>query len=616
MARKINLLPAFVFLFLLSSCSFQFSDDFFEDIDQLDPNVLITVEPFEEGISLNSPRTVTYTFSSDPRHRLYNVNVDIDGQGILESQDRTGSFEVNTDALSEGEHILRVRFQFSSGTGSLADINELERIEGLLEYRFIVDKSSPETVVLSNVEVNNGTLFVRWEDVEQQNFDEALLLVYDAEDNRLLREIELTLEQVLAGEFNDIRSTELDLEYEILLRNRYAESLSDRIGITLQSPTLRGQVISDSQYRVIWTEHPLYGNFDFYTYNMRPNNTFVELSNRGGELIVDDAPVFGQTEIHSLFLERESDNEYLHFVSGEMHFGEPFESADGENYVFSTQRNSIFTVILDGETTFNALREVIIHEMNPETLDIVRTRTYFTIFDSFANLTVDPLTQNLILDLNDSSYVINPDSLDIIATWNAEDYTTDVFNIHTYYRNGFVIVEKLNGETVSIFDASTQDLLYQSNIEYRFFISDDGETFINNDAVYRWDGNAFNLVHSIPTVGNVSAHEAFFVPNQNLVVYSNINSNPVIYDYVLDTTQSISQVTGIHDIKYDPVSDKLCLFREDPNDFRNDIAYLYSLSMGLEKSLTVFEDNRGRYYYYLNEILISNQGLYLLDYFN
>lgn len=613
---KIHLLPFALLILFFSSCSFQFSEDFFTDLEDQGSNVLITIEPFEEGISLNAPRTVSYSFSSDPRHRLYSINVDIDGQGILGTQDRAGSFVVNTDALSEGEHTLRVRYQFSSGTGSLADLNDLERMEGSISYTFTVDKSSPDPVTLTDVDVSNGTIWIRWEDVVQQNFDEAVLLVYDPEDNRILRQIELTPEDILVGEYNDILSTELELEYEIMLSNRYAESTGNRIGISLDYPSLRGQVINDSQYRVLWTEHPLYGNFDFYTYNMRPNNTFVELSNRGGELIVDDAPVFGQTEVHSLNLERESDFTYLHFVSGEMHFGETFESDHGENYVMSTSRNSIFTVVLDGGTTHNAPRDVIIHELNPETLEIITSRNYFTITDSFANLTVDPISNNLILDLSDSTYLIDVNTLDILSTWNAEDYSTDINNIHTYYRNGFVILEKLSRESLSIYDANTQNLLYQSNIEYQFFIADDGETFINNNAVYRWDGSTFNEALAINKIGNVSVHEAFFIPNQNIVVYSNINSNPVIYDYVADTSQSIPQLIGIDDIKYDPVSDKLCLFKRDPDDSSNDIAHLYSLTNGVEKQLKVFVDFSTRYYHYLNQKLISNQGLYLQDYFN
>ncbi|WP_420400116.1 hypothetical protein [Flagellimonas sp.] len=613
---KINLLLLSLFLLFFSSCSFQFSEDFFADLEDQGSNALITVEPFENGISLSAPRTVSYSFNSDPRHRLYSINVDIDGQGILGTQDRTGSFVVNTDALSEGEHTLRVRYQYSSGTGSLADLNDLERLEGSISYTFTVDKSSPDPVTLTNVDVSDGTIWIRWEDIGQQNFDEAVLLVYDPEDNRILRQIELTPEDILAGEFNDTLSTDLELEYEIMLSNRYAESTGNRIGISLDYPSLRGQVINDSQYRVLWTEHPLYGNFDFYTYNMRPNNTFVDLSNRGGELIVDDDPVFGQTEVHSLNLQRENDFTYLHFVSGEMHFGETFEASHGENYVLSTQRNSIFTVVLDGGTTHNAPRDVIIHELDPETLEIVTSRNYFTITDSFANLTVDPISNNLILDLKDSTYLIDVNTLEILSSWNASDYTLDTYNIHTYYRNGFIIVEKLSRESVYIFDAATRNLLYQSNIEYKFHIADDGETFVNNNAVYRWDGNAFNEVLALNLIGNVSVHGVYFVPNQNIVVLSHIDSNPVIYDYVADTSQIIPQLTGIDDIKYDPVSDKLCMFRRDPDDSSNDIAYLYSRTSGVEKQLKVFVDFRTRYYHYLNEKLISNQGLYLQDYFN
>ncbi|WP_431130233.1 hypothetical protein, partial [Flagellimonas flava] len=77
----------------------------------------------------------------------------------------------------------------------------------------------------------------------------------------------------------------------------------------------------------------------------------------------------------------------------------------------------------------------------------------------------------------------------------------------------------------------------------------------------------------------------YFVPNQNIVVLSHIDTNPVIYDYVADTSQIIPQLTAIDEIKYDPVSDKLCMFRRDADDSSNDIAYLYSQTSGVEKQL-------------------------------
>ena len=55
-------------------------------------------------------------------------------------------------------------------------------------------------------------------------------------------------------------STELNLAYAIVLKNHYAQSESNRLGLTLEEPTFEGKIVSSSSYRIIWSEHPLYGN--------------------------------------------------------------------------------------------------------------------------------------------------------------------------------------------------------------------------------------------------------------------------------------------------------------------------------------------------------------------
>ena len=122
------------------SCSFQFSEDHYVELEQPLPNAMISVEPFEEGIVLASPRTVTYSFNGNGKHRLYSVNIQIDDTPILGSNDVSDSFTINTDALTEGEHVLKVTIQYSSGSRSLADLNDRERINQTIDYNFYIDK--------------------------------------------------------------------------------------------------------------------------------------------------------------------------------------------------------------------------------------------------------------------------------------------------------------------------------------------------------------------------------------------------------------------------------------------------------------------------------------------
>nr|WP_286944038.1 hypothetical protein [Allomuricauda sp.] len=597
------------------SCSFEFSEDHYVELEQPLPNAMISVEPFEEGIVLASPRTVTYSFNGNGKHRLYSVNIQIDDTPILGSNDVSDSFTINTDALTEGEHVLKVTIQYSSGSRSLADLNDRERINQTIDYNFYVDKSSPETVSLNNIEVVDGSIFIRWNSIQKTNFDEAFLNVFDPENGRLIRQIELDTEIISNGIFNDTLSTELNLAYAIVLKNHYAQSESNRLGLTLEEPTFEGKIVSSSSYRIIWSEHPLYGNFDHYSYNVRPNNTFVQLSNRGGEYLVNDDPVFGQPEFHQLNLKR-NDDETLFYVGDVLDFAQDFEAKSGVNYVYSEKTKSIFTVVLDGNSTFNAPRDVVIYELDAANLATIRSKNLFTIFDSSVNLVIDPISQNLILDLKDSSHLIDIVGLSIQESWNAEDYVSDTYNIKTAYRNGFLAIEQISGRQISIFDISTGNLVYQSNIEHLFFVADDGRTLINNEKVFRWQNNKFEPVSEIDKLGNVAPHEAIFIPDQNLVVYSDIYGHPVIYDYGNNSKTVITELEDIYRIVFDSTTNNLCFFKRDPNDYYLREAFLYNLISGLQKTLKVYGGRGSIYHYYLGGKLFSNQGLYLNHYFN
>jgi len=600
---------------LFLSCTFEFSEDFFVEIEQTEPNALFTVFEVEDNMVITQPITARYAFNGNGRHRLYSVNISIDNQGILGTSAESGEFEINPDDLSEGEHQLTLRYQYSSGTRSLADLNDLERLEESLNFTFTVDKSVPQPVNLTGVEVIDGTIFINWEAPENNIVQEACLNIHRPGEFNPFTIIPIDPETINNLIYNDTQSTELELEYSISLKNRYGESESERISLSLEKPAMYGEIIDANSYRFIWGEHPLYSNFDNYSYNVRPNNTFVDLSNRGGEYIVNDPPTFAQPTFHSLNLQRNGTGQGLSFISERIHFGKSFDVPWGINYVYNQSRNSIYTVILDGSNTFNAPRDVVIYELNAENLQIINSRTLFTIFDAYADLTVDPISQDIVLGLFDSAYIVDPGSLQIKESFSATDYVPASNFIYTRLRNRFLVIERTNGDNVAIYNTTNDQLLYQESVNYRFFIADDGSALFNQNTIYLFDGNTYQPTKNIGTIGNVSAHAVHFIPEKNLCIYSNVNSNPVIYNYLTDTSISIPELTGISRIRYDFVNEKLTMFQED-FDIDVDKAFLVNLNGQVEKSLECFQNNRGQAYYPLNRRLITNQGFYLDNYYN
>jgi len=609
-------LTLFLFYSLFLSCSFEFSEDHFVHLEQPESNALMTVSILENNMTISQPITSNYIFNGNDRHRLYNVNIAIDNQGILGSTENNGAFEINPDPLPEGEHEITIRFQYSSGSKSLADLNELERYEGILRYTVIVDKSVPKPINILGVEVIDGSIYVNWNSSDDNIFQEAYLNVYPPDDYPARRKIELNQEIINSLQFNDTISTDLAMDFSITLKNRYGETEGERINLTLEKPNMYGEIIDGSSYKFIWEEHPLYNNFENYSYNVRPNNTFVTLSNRGGEYLVNDAPTFGQQEYHSLYLQRNNSGLGLHHVSERIHFGKTFEVPWGKTYVFNKERNSIFTVVLDGSSSFNAPRDVILYELDRENLQVLNSKNLFTIYDSYVDLTINPLTNDLIIDLFDSSLIVESSSLNIKETFESTDYVSPSNFIFTRLRNKFLIIERYNGSDVSIYNTETDQLLYQDTVDYRFFIADDGSALFNQGTIYLLNNESYEAIKVIERINNVSAHEVIFIPEKQLCVYSNVNGNPVIYNYGQNTSTIVSEITNIYNIKYDAVNEKLSMFQRDYDSYQIDMAYLVNLNGQVEKSLECFENNTALQYYPLDGKLISNQGIFLDTYFN
>lgn len=614
--RWIYFLTQFLFLCLFLSCSFEFSEDYFVHLEQSEPNAIMTVSTLENNMIVSQPITSSYVFNGNDKHQLYNVNIAIDNNGILGSTNTSGSFEINPDPLSEGEHEVIIRFQYSSGSKSLADLNELERYEGILRYTIIVDKSSPKPITIIGVEVIDGSIYLNWNSTEDNIFQEAYLNVYPPDDYPARRKIELNQEIIYSLKFNDTISTDLAMDFSITLKNRFGETEGERVNLTLEKPKMYGEIIDGSSYKLIWEEHPLYNNFENYSYNVRPNNTFVTLSNRGGEYVVNDAPTFGQKEHHSLNLQRNNSGYGLHYISERIHFGKTFGVPLGRTYVFNKERNSIFTVVLDGSSSSNAPRDVLLYELNPENLEVLNSKNLFTIYNSYVDLIVDPTTNNLILDLFDSSFIVDSSSLTIKETFESTDYVAPSNFIFTRLRNRFLIVEQTNGSDVSIYNTETNELLYQDAVDYRFFIAEDGSTLFNQGTIYLLDNQSYEAIKTIETTTNVSAHEVLFIPEKQLCVYSNVYGNPVIYNYGQNTSINVSEITNIYNIKYDVVNEKLTMFQRYNDGNQIDMAYLVNLNGQVEKSLECFENNTGVHYYPLGGKLISNQGFFLDTYFN
>jgi len=226
---SIVLLVGIILLFNYS-CSFEFSEDSFNDIELVDPTANLSLKDFVNDIVLTAPVNVDYTYNGNNKHRLFEIKIFIDDVLIKTSGDQLGSFYIDADNLSSGNHILKIEYIFSSGSGSLADVNNLEAYIRTDMYQFSIDKSIASPVVFTNVEISDGTIFLRWEPLIETNFDNASLIIKS--DGIILEEVLLSNQTLNSLVYNDTNSVRNNLNYTIKLSNRYNQSLSNSITLS------------------------------------------------------------------------------------------------------------------------------------------------------------------------------------------------------------------------------------------------------------------------------------------------------------------------------------------------------------------------------------------------
>jgi hypothetical protein len=102
----------------------------------------------------------------------------LNGESVLTQVLGTGSFFLYTSSMADGCYTLRIEINTSSGTGSLADVRQLEDLRVSRTYVLCVDNSKPKPVAITSIARVDGTLELQWEKYTRSNFQRYILIKY------------------------------------------------------------------------------------------------------------------------------------------------------------------------------------------------------------------------------------------------------------------------------------------------------------------------------------------------------------------------------------------------------------------------------------------------------
>jgi len=631
---KFKVIVFFIILGILTlfSCEYEFSEDSFTEITQKPPTASVNLNSLRNNHVFYVSTIINFNYNGNNKHRLYEIKIYIDETLIKTSTINSGDFNIDTESLEDGSHILKVEYIFSSGSGSLADVSGVEAYIKTEEYNFTVDKSPPEAVVMKSAKIIDGSIYLTWKPINKINFDKAYLSISDkgGKITDINRSISLSKGETLRLNYNDISFYEtkysqeqsINLKYQINLENTRGKSESNEVSISIAPFNIQKLIFNENSYKLIIPEHTLYGNFDYFLF--KHNNKSHEIPSNGGEVIINKPIKFPSYEagtLLTLFKKNIGQDTYKGslFILGS--YDKQFEydtSNSYEEFVYNESNGFVYTLRVYSSCVV-CLDRISIDRRNPEDLTIIDSKQ-ISIVEDYNNqeLIIDPSTGNLIIDSGSVTFLVDKNNFSILNQWTLSEFGEQNGNI--FYRNNIIAIEQ--NDKVSFFDSNTKSLFYTTNKTGYFKISESGKYFYTNNSIFKLENKLVNLITNTSTNNSVNLVE--FIENSNLCVYNTYDGNPIIYDFASQSKTVLNDFTGINIIDYDNTTGKLLLVKNDDtqNNRGQSYAYVYDFTTADFKKIEV--QTLGTYtnsppqlkgYWLASDKLIS-VGYYLDHYLN
>ena len=590
-------------LLLATSCTYNFSEDYFNEIQINDPSVSIALNGFTPGEETSSSKLVQYVITGPGSE--FEMIVKIDEVEIYRSQESTGEFYLFVDDLADGEHKLAIEYLFPTNSGSLADSLGGEYFIGGATYDFTVDKSLANSFGIASINIVQGSIYITLNPIVNNNFDEAYLLIKNefgfVLEERLISQADLT-----DLEIHDAQTVIYNPSYAIKIKNSFVEDTSDFVFLPTIKMNFTIEPLLYRSFKLIYNEHPLYANFDTigfdYTYPFT-GSSFHNLNPQGGETIIDYGYYFGET--FSVNFKIFKNNSLIENIHEQLQVGNNLPISYFEEITYISSIDKYFLIDVTNSN------ELVIHQLNGQSLEVEDSQTLATLNFSghFKSLEVDPTSNALIINLNGKALIFNPVTFSIANTHNAIDYNVNKVSADVYYRGEYVILEDPwpSGE-VLIYEISTGDLKFNISKTTNFFSAVDASYFYANRGLYKLQAGNFIFLNNIQDSQNNTD-----APSLEHMTFDNVSNSAVFgwyrNTYYLDLTNNTQNYIWDPDVVYD------VKYTDDGKPFINSShfsagtkSHLYDVNINETRIINTFGQQSYRYF---NGVIFSPNGFYL-----
>jgi hypothetical protein len=483
-----------------------------------------------------------------------------------------------------------------------------------------IDKEVPlEKVILTKVEIIDGTIYVSWNPIKNFNFNWATLRIKGGDT---FKEVILSEETLKAQVFNDTESTSSNLNYQLELKKEEESTLSNELNLNSNPITITESYIGFNKLKINYSKHPLYNNFDHFSYEIGYYKRQGQLSKLGGEFTIDYPVIFGD----KLRVNTYRHNFITNYETGQIDVngdteksfdvGSNFESAYYNDFTYDSTRNkylALDVIAMNSSQDYNIY--LCVFNSNNLALESSTLVTTTTDTNYLEDLSIDHYSKKIILNLAKKSLILDNNDFSKIKDCDCNDYVTNPGNYKSTYANNVLACQEMDG-VVSFFNAETKQLKASIiSTDNYFRISNDARYFFLNNQFYELLENDVQLIMASGLSTDSPNMQLIFNTNNNSSIAISKTNYAVQFDFNTKTKKNLDDLIQADQINFNEIKNEY-MIGEYHQSFGNysDASFITLWQEGSNKKrkIEVYDDHTvGSLFKYVNDKILFSRGQYL-----
>ncbi len=491
----------------LSSCTFETDDFILTEVDRDISNIGIGFEGDLDTLQVFGNTQINFNYDFENRE-IIDVTTflnDIELEDAVRFTSNGNYVEFNTREFEDGYYTLSIIFVVRSGSGSLADLAEVEFLTIGLSQIVFIDNIPVLPLQIVDRQIVDGALQIKWN--KYKGFGFQYYSVGGCSHITNPNDTTATICNYAGGKY--------DIRLGVLAKQQFIESKTiykDSLNVTIQE--------TNDAVNITWDPTPYFRDFHYYEFGYTDNAISSKIETLQIRNINETSKTLQKSGfpssfsvsgrlINSFFIEQQTLGDSFFDVSGYGTFLKNVKEVEADKLLAKFQNNGTFSTV----ALYNTVSGDKIN-MAEGTVDMSNNG------------------QDVFQYLNGSINKLNRSTLDIQESYPISQNSqlgTEIRNLIALGNNKVLLHVRYDDNSLAIFimNYSDKSIVRSGISQYLFFsgrISDDGRYLYSNNGLPRIGIQVYDLQedqYADPDKNGTFINDAFFISSSNRLLKFN-----------------------------------------------------------------------------------------------